>query len=773
MLFRVLGPLEVEADTGPVELTGVRTRALLTALLLQADTVVPAHRLIVALWGERLPADASNALHQVVGRLRRQLGPLGGAVVTDPAGYRLACDPSAVDAERFETGYRTARALAAEDPTVAAELLDTALGLWRGQAYGEFGGGFARAPAARLAELRIAALEDRVALLLRCGDPEAAARARDLAAQEPLRERPLELLMRALHADGRAAEALDAYRRHRDLVAEELGLDPAPGLAGAGDRHPARRRGRAGAVAPCRGPAGGRVAVAAAAPGPALAARPAAGSRARPGAARRVPGVAAAGHGGRAGGIGKTRLALEAAHRLAADRKVWWVALVAVAPQRVVDALAEAAGIEVPRSVDPAGSLCGALAAHRGVLCLDNAEHLLEALAPVVERLADAAPHLAVLATSRERLAVASEHVHLLAPLPLPAEDDRDNPAVRLFVDRSPGLEAASLADDEIRAIAALCRRLDGLPLAIELGAARAAAFGLRGLADRLDARLELLAGGRRTAAARHRTLRAVVDWSYGLLTDAEARLFARLAVFPGGFTLEQAESVCADPDLPARSVPGLIARLVEQSLVQSGRGRFWLLETLRVYAVDRLDPVRARRLRDRHAGDTAARLAALAPRLSTPDEAAAVAAVGALGADLHAAWTHAAEHDRALAVQLAADVYDYAYHRQRRDLLEWGLAAATWDVEHPKLPIALAAAAVAAWTRGNLREARHLADRAITAAAGSPSAARAVNQRANLANFDGRTEEAAAGSRRPRLCTARRASPFAGWPARSPSPRR
>jgi predicted ATPase/DNA-binding SARP family transcriptional activator len=719
-------------------LTGARSRALLTALLLQPGTVVPAQRLIAALWGERLPEDASNALHQAVGRLRRQLGD--DVVATGPAGYRLACDPAAVDAERFEADYRAARRLATQDPAAAEALLDGALGLWRGPAYGEFGDGFARAPAARLEELRIAALEDRVALLLRRGDPAAVARARDLTAQEPLRERPVELLMRALHAGGRTVEALDVYRRHRELLAEELGLDPAPGLR---ELESALLRGAVRTPAPP-----------APAPPPTAPRPPRRDLPWRPGpllgrerelhllvgclAAQRL--VTLVGPGG----VGKTRLALEAAHRLAVDRQVWWADLVAVSPQRVTDALAEAAGIEVPRSADPAGSLCAALAGHRGVLCLDNAEHLLPTLAPVVERLADTAPDLAVLATSRERIAVAPEHVHLLAPLPLPAEDDRDNPAVRLFVDRTPGLEAASLSEDDVRVVSRLCRRLDGLPLAIELGAARAATFGLRELAARLDERLELLAGARRTAATRHRTLRALVDWSYDLLTDDEALLFARLAVFPGRFTLGQAEAVCPDEHIAARSVPGLLARLVEQSMVQSGQGRFWLLETLRVYAVERLDPTDAHRLSVRHARDTAARLASLAPQLSTADEPAAVAAIAALGADLHAAWNHAVDHDRALAVQLAADVYDYAYHRQRRDLLEWGLVVSTLDVEHPKLPIALAAAAAAAWSAGRLAAAKVLADRA--AAVDAPSAARAVNQLANLANFDGRSDEAVAG---------------------------
>jgi predicted ATPase len=424
---------------------------------------------------------------------------------------------------------------------------------------------------------------------------------------------------------------------------------------------------------------------------------------------------------------------------------VWWVDLAPVTAARTVDALAAATGAELPRTTDPAGSLCRALRTARGVLCLDNAEHLLAELAPLVERLAATAPDLAVLATSRERLAVGCEHVHPLAPLPAAA--DRENPAVRLFVERAPGLEAAALSDDDVAAVAEVCRRLDGLPLAIELGAARAPAFGVRELAARLGDRLDLLAGGRRTAAARHRTLRAVVDWSHELLSPEEARLFGRLAVFPSAFSLDQAEEVCADEHIPRSAVPTLLARLVEQSVVQAGQGRLWLLETLRAYAAERVDDEPA--LPARHARFTAQRLAAQRLRLSTAEEPAAVAALVAMDADLHAAWTWAVERDRALAVQLAGDVYDYAYHRQRRDLLAWGLAVGDWHTaylsDHPRLPDA----AAAAWSAGLLDAAAELAARGVRAAGGSPRCGRAVIQLSNMAMFDGRTDEAVAGFRR------------------------
>src|SRR3954453_11826487 len=231
MFFRVLGPLEAEHRSERIPIPGLRSRALLTALLLQPNAAVPATRLVDALWGDGPPDDPENALHQAVRRLRSHLGPLAEALHTRSQGYALAIDPACIDAERFEAGYRAARRLAPTDPLQAVALLDEALALWRGPAYGDFCEAFARASATRLEQLRIAALEDRSALLLESGAvTDAVAAARGLVAAEPFRTRPVEVLMRALDADRRPAEALDAYRGHRALLAEELGLDPATSL---------------------------------------------------------------------------------------------------------------------------------------------------------------------------------------------------------------------------------------------------------------------------------------------------------------------------------------------------------------------------------------------------------------------------------------------------------------------------------------------------------------------------------------------------------------
>jgi predicted ATPase/DNA-binding SARP family transcriptional activator len=748
MLFRVLGPVEVQTDAGSIVVSGGRSRAVLAALLMAPDAVLSVDRLADALWGDDPPSNVANAVHAAVSRLRRALGPLGGLVVTRPPGYLLRIDRSEIDAERFESGHATARAAVAKDPARAAALLDEALALWRGPAYGEFAETFARGPATRLEELRLTAEEDRAEALLRAGAvDEASARASDLAAAHPLRERPVEIAMRAQVGAHRKPDALATYQRHRRHLAEQLGLDPSPRL-----RELETRIVRDELV-----PTGAQHRPLDAHPGPPEAALAPSNVPWRPSPlvgridelrqlseavkTRRV--ITLVGPGG----VGKTRTALEVAHRLMADgRSVWWVDLVPLAAPRLADAVATAAGVEIHAGSDPVGELCVALAHRCGVLFLDNAEHLVDALAPLIERLVDAAPELTVVVTSRERLALDVESVRALPPLPLPLGADRDNPAVRLFVDRAPGLTCDGVDSDDIALVAEACRRLDGLPLAIELGAARAGALGLPLLLERLGARLDLLSGGRRTADRRHHTLRAVVEWSYDLLTDDEARLFARLAVFPSTFRLPQAEAVCSDDRLPVSAIGPLLARLVEQSLLQAGGGRFSLLETLHGYAEERLDAAGERAaLRTRHARDTADELARHSARLWTTEERAAVEALNDLVPDLHAAWDHAVRTDRPLAIRMAGNVHDFAYFRQRLDLLRWGLEVVEWNLDDPDLPRALGTAGAAAWSMGRLAEAAVHAQRGIDLAGGrsAPQSAQAVKVCADLAMFAGRSKEA------------------------------
>ena len=741
MRFKVLGPLEIESDDGPVPIVGQRPRALLTALLLQPNAVVPSERLVDALWGEDLPEAPANALQQVVTRLRTRLGSGAGCLATAPGGYRVSVASGALDAEQFETGYRRARRLLDADPDEAARELETVLSLWRGPAYGEFSTSFAQAPSVRLDELRTAAAEDLVELLIRRdATTEAVAAARELTGKAPLRERPVELLMRALHASGRVADALEVYRRHRELLADELGLDPSSGL-----RELEARILQDDLPGPARAEL-----YRAAAPPPVRVALPG-----QPGAilgraddlaiVRRClvdrPLVSLVGPGG----VGKTRLALEVAHELAREgRAVVWVDLSTVEEGRLADLIADATGVDMPRGQDPAAALGASLRASSALVCLDNAETVLSDIAPLVEALLEHAPQLQILATSRERLAVHTEHVHRLAPLPVPSGPDADNPAVRLFLARASGLPEP-LSEAALEDISLLCRRLDGLPLAIELGAAQAPTFGIRQFGELVVAELDLLAGGRRTAAARHRTLRAVVDASYGLLTSHEALLFVRLAVFPGPFRLADARLVCADGDIAASAVGPLLARLAEQSLVQTGAGRFWLLETLRTYALERIAGDDLLRLRGRHARAVANRVPELGWQQRPDAEASCVEQLAAMTSDLHAAWAYAVQHDRPLAVELAASIYDFAYQRQRLDLLDWGRQVAEWHIDHPQLSQAMGTGAAGAWAAGDLETAENMALRGIASDGGSTrqSRARSMSQAGNLAMFAGSFEEA------------------------------
>jgi predicted ATPase/DNA-binding SARP family transcriptional activator len=728
VLFRVLGPLELDLGDGVVIAPqGVRTRALLAALLLRPGSVVPVHRLADVVWGER-STHPENSVHVAVGRLRRALGPAGCRVITRAPGYLLDMDGARLDADLFEANCRAARDQVIRNPSAAVTLFDQALALWRGPAFGQFAESFAAPAAARLERLHIAAAEQRAEALLGSNAPDdAAAAASDLIARDPLAARPVAVLMRALAEQGQIAAALEAYSRHTGRMRAELGLDPTLELQELHTRLLRAEREPRPAT-PYRGlphrpcPLIGRDAELAAL-----------GAAVQAGALVTIVGP---------GGVGKTRLALELAHHWASEqRAVWWVDLVPVHPGGVLDAVAAAAGIELPPGSDPARALTIALAAVRGVLVLDNAEHVLDPLAGWLERLCEAAPGLAVLVTTRERLALDHEQLQALPPLPLPVGADPTNPAVRLFLQRASQLGPLDKAD--LAAVSELCRHLDGLPLAIELGAARAATLGLDALNKRLSARLDLLGGARRTADRRHRTLRAVVSWSHDLLTADEAVVFRRLGVFPSSFSLDQAEAVCTRPAPAGTDVAGLLARLVEQSLVQRADGRFQLLETLRAFALEQLHTANEHNaLRAAHARDTADRLTAASPRLWTADEPAAVRELTELTPDLHAAWRYAAEHQRSLALRLTGDIYYFAFYRQRLALLAWGLSVHGWPDE-PELAGALGTAACALWAAGRVEEAVAAAERGIAIAGGrdAPAASIATQESATIAMILGQTD--------------------------------
>lgn len=584
MRFRILGPTQVVlADGREVPVGGPRLRALLALLLLDAGRVVSAERLIDGLYGEHPPRGASNALQSQVSRLRQALPAGHDPVEFHPAGYRLAVDPDDVDAYRFERLARAGRrALVDGDWPRAAAVLREALELWRGPALADaVGAAGAPAQAARLDELRLAAIEDRVEADLALGAQSALiAELRELVVAHPLRERSRGQLMRALAALGRPAEALAEFEDARHTLAEQLGVDPSAELAAV---HLAVLRGEERAAAEQALPSQLTTFV---------------GREEELKRVRALLGerrlVTLTGPGG----AGKTRLAIEAAGRV--DGDVRFVELAGLAdgsdvPQAVLSALGlRDAGLRAPAEPGRQSTdrLVEALAERRLLLVLDNCEHVIADVARLAARLLGACPALRVLATSREPLGLAGEALCPLSGLTLPppdasTENADDYAAVSLFAQR-----AADVAPDftvteaNVDVVLRICRTLDGLPLAIELAAARLRALPVAEVAARLDDRFRLLSMGSRAASPRHRTLRAVVEWSWDLLDDAERRLARRLTVFAGGATLEAAGRVSG---LPAAEFVDALSGLADKSFVELTGGRYRMLETVRAFCAERL----------------------------------------------------------------------------------------------------------------------------------------------------------------------------------------
>ncbi|WP_432842654.1 BTAD domain-containing putative transcriptional regulator [Dactylosporangium sp. CA-092794] len=709
MRFGLLGPLEVRADDGaPVEVGGARLRTLVTLLALEPGRVVTAARLADGVWGEHPPGDAGNALQSLVSRLRRTLPD--GVLQARPTGYLLDVDPADADHVRFEELVRRARAEAG--PAAAVALFRRAEALWRGPALADAGDAAFAAPwRARLDELRLAATEDRIETELGLGEP-VVAELESLVAAHPLRERPVALLMRALHAAGRDAEALAAFERCRARLADELGADPSARLV---DVHLRILRGESDRDGRERADGNLRAALTS------FVGRDAdlAAVRQLVAAGRLVTLVGP-------GGAGKTRLSVETGRTLReqAPDGVWLVELAPVTggADEVIQAVWAGLGLRDPAGspapgrrapgpdpdADPHRRLAGALAHRRLLLILDNCEHVIGPAAQLADRLLGEAPHLRILATSREPLGITGEALFGVEPLPLPPAGAAPAtaatfPSVRLFQDRAaavrPGL---ALAADNVDAIVRTCRALDGMPLAIELAAARCRSLTPAQLADRLDDRFRLLTRGSRTALPRHQTLRAVVDWSWDLLTEPERVMLRRLAIFPGGATAESAAAVC-DPEGRLGDADELLTTLAEKSLLVAGDDlRYRMLETIRAYGLQRLAECgETDELRRRHGAWFLALAQRLEPDLRRSGQLAALAVLKAEHDNLHGALRRAiAAGDADLAVRLVAVVGWYwllGGHRVEGA----ALAAAALSLPGPTDPAARAMACGVAAVNG------------------------------------------------------------------------
>ncbi|MGW5635606.1 BTAD domain-containing putative transcriptional regulator [Streptomyces sp. NPDC003832] len=668
--YRILGTTQaLRSDGTPVPVGGARLRALLCVLALRGGRAVPVGLLVDEVWAGDPPADAAGALQALVGRLRRGLG--ADAVESVDGGYRLAAAPDDIDLHRFER--LTAEglgALADGDPAKAAAVLDDALALWHGPVLADLPDHTAEA--ARWETRRLDALRARHTAALALGHadrslPELTA----LCDSHPLDERLQALRLRALRDLGRPAEALAAHDEVRRLLADRLGSDPGPELTAL--------HAELLTPAPAPAPLGNLRARLTSFVGRESDIR---AIRADLGGARLVTLLGP-------GGAGKTRLSQEAAETLTDTARdgVWLAELAPVDdPEAVPEAVLTAVGARetvlygagaeefrtavADRHDDPVERLVEHCARRRMLIVLDNCEHVVGAAARLVEHLLARCPGLTVLATSREPLGVPGEVLRPVEPLPEPY-------ALRLFADRGAAARPGFGVDDDPEACGEICRRLDGLPLAIELAAARLRMLTPRQIADRLDDRFRLLTSGSRTVLPRQQTLRAVVDWSWELLDEDERDVLGRLSVFAGGCDLPAAEAVCGPAALDA------LGSLVDKSLVvaaPSGDGamRYRLLETVAEYAAERLDEAGRRPAAERAHLTYYRELARTTdPLLRGPAQLEAVERLQREYENVRTALRHAvAERDEQEALTLALSL---CWYWQMRDLR---IEARHWCVE-------------------------------------------------------------------------------------------
>jgi predicted ATPase/DNA-binding SARP family transcriptional activator len=734
----VLGPLRLLVDGEAVEVTGPMRRAVLALLALAEGRTVTVDQLVDALWPAAVPQSGRQALHSHVSRLRRHLGSAADRLQTHHDGYRLQLSAEDLDLTQARALLAAARADTHRDPAKAYEVLRQAYALWRGPILADLTDiGPIAAAVEGCAHLHRDVTDALIASAIAAGQAnEVVGLAAQSTAADPLREPAVLLLMRALAATGQAPEALRAGSDYRHRLAEETGLDPSPAL------DELVREIASGAAGPVLRPPGApaRAEAAVHEPPPVrpeASVRPAASvrpeaiawSEATSGPTTRLFGrdaEVAALHRLLAserlvtlvgpGGVGKTRVALEVARRTQAAT-VLLLARVSD-PAAIPHALAAALNLSVGHG-DVLSACAAVLGERPGLLVLDNCEHLLDGVRDTLGAVMASCPELAVLATSRETLGLADEYACRLAPLPLPrlAEDVAQVASVAVFLDRARRVRSGPPpTPEELRTVADIVHRLDGMPLAIELAAGRLSTFSLTDLRDRLDRSLDLLGGGRPSQDSRHRTLRATVEWSYDLLTADERRLLRHLSVFVDGVDLDTAERLAAD--LGLGTDPGtVLARLVDASMINAdftAGTRYRMLHTLRAFALDRLvaageEEAAARRL-VRWAVELAEWFAAATTSEREPE---ADAALRRELPNLRAAWRLARGRgmlDDAVAMVVA--LFDAVTYRDLVEIRGWAeeLAGDPALASHARAAQVLGTAAEAAYHNGDYPRAGRLA---------------------------------------------------------------
>lgn len=593
MEFHLLGLIGAESDSGPIKLGGQKEQALLAALLVGAGSVQSTDRLVHAIWGEEVPETAEKTLRSHLSRLRSRLKVSGDPIKTVSGGYLLDPEEHGIDSVLFEKLLHDARAQRDRGShSGAVTKLSEALKLWRGPPlFGLDDYPFARLEATRLEGLRLEAVEARVDSELELGHHQRlVVEVERLVESYPLREGLWRALMIALYRSGRQADALRAYQRARSILGEELGIDPSPELqdleqailthsetihtAGGTDRFeilPATRTsfiGREDEIVNLR----------------ALLSE-----------SRWVTVTGT-------GGGGKTRLTSEAVRGAISNYEhgVVFVGLASVfEPGHIPEHIASVLGDVGSHAIDVTSALVEFLEPRNLLLVLDNCEHVVRAVAPIIDALLAGAPRLSVVATSREPIGAIDEVVFQISPLKTPDLDvgpgqQEESESVRLFVERVRAFDRSfAISDANRESVVSICRTLDGIPLAIELAAARVRAMVPAEIAARMDDRFSLLDSGSHMSPPRHQTLRAAIDWSYQLCPEDARSALRRLSVFAGGWDLDAAEAVLADRSISKAQVAGLIADLVDRNLVERDvareRSRYRLLETIRQFAFDAL----------------------------------------------------------------------------------------------------------------------------------------------------------------------------------------